>query len=144
MRVWALLAAVLMSGSAWAQNADVDSLRDSAREMTFLSYFFGNLAQGATAEEITDNYRAMDESMQPFLRVAVEPYQGRALRAAQAVFKAAKLPAPTLLQGAVVEAERRRDSELTARLCSAMARIIGQAAASMDTDADSGSNQEKR
>ena len=144
MRVWALLAVVLMSGSAWAQDPDVESLRESAREMGFLSYFFGNLVQGATEEEIADNYRVMKDSTQPFLDVAVEPYQARALRAAQAVFKAAKLPAPTLLQGAVAEAERQRDSELSARLCSALARVFGQAAASMETDADSGPSQEKR
>jgi hypothetical protein len=144
MRVWALIAAMLMSGSAMAQSADIRELREATREMSFLSYFFGSLAQGATEEEIADNYRAMDASTQTFLRVAAEPYRGRALRAAQAVFRAAKLPAPAVLPSAVVEAERRRDPVLTERLCSSLARVFGQAGTHMEGDAELGPTQEAR
>lgn len=144
MKVYALIAVLLMSGSAMAQSADIRELREATREMSFLSYFFGSLAPGATEQEIADNYRAMDASTQTFLRVAVEPYRGRALRAAQAVFRAAKLPAPAVLQSALVEAERRRDPVLTERLCSSLARVFGQAGANMEADAELGPIQDKR
>jgi hypothetical protein len=144
MKVWALLAAMLLSGGALAQSPDAVELREATREMSFLSYFFGNLAQAATREEIADNYRAMQSSTQTFLRVAVEPHRSRSLRAAQSVFKAAKLPAPAALQSAILEAERSGDPSLTARLCSSLARAFGQAAASMEVEAEPAPGREER
>jgi len=136
--MWALVAAMLISGPAMGDTAEIMALRQATREMSFLSYFFDGLVRSAPETEIADNYRAMNDATQTFLRLAVDPYPAEALRKAQEIYNRGKLPTPVSLSFVPVDAERRRDTKVTGWLCGALASVFSNATANMQADATFG------
>jgi hypothetical protein len=113
-KIWVTLLALVTSAAvALAQTPDMAALRHAAQEMSFLSSFFNVLMKDAPEAEVADNYRAMNEATQTFLRMAADPYPAEALRATQETYRRAKLPPPVSLAFVPVDAERRRDTRLS-------------------------------
>jgi len=130
MRLWALLAAILMSAAAAAQprslTPDDVELLEASREMSYLAGFFAcrNCSTNGIApspDEVAANYCALNAAIQTFSRLAPADDVEIALRRAQLVYRELKTPEPAALQFVGVDADHRRNPRLTAALASSLA-----------------------
>lgn len=141
MKVYASLVVLFCSIAAQAQTsvapAAVDELRHAAHELSYLKGFF--LKPGAADEgEISDNYRALGEAAQTFLTLAPSGYIEDAMRGVRQTYALLNIPAPSILQFVVVDAERRRDPRLTQRLASTLADVADTVASTLAADSSFG------
>lgn len=124
MRLWAPLAAILLSAAAAAQprplTPDAIELLEASREISYLAKFFA----APNPNEISAGYRAFNAAIQTFSSLAPAEDVEIALRRVQAVYREFKTPEPAALQFAAVDADQRRNPRLTVALTSSLLAVF--------------------
>lgn len=124
MRLWAPLAAILLSAAAAAQprplTPDAIELLEASREISYLGRGFASLTPNAIAAE----YRAFNAALQTFSRLAPAADVEIALRRVQAVYREFKIPEPATLQFVAIDADQRRNARLTEALVSSLDSVF--------------------